>query len=141
MSMGTQERIVDLVHGCYWEKNANCAYTTLYCLERLTGLAVHPQLYHAVRGCHGAGGTGGQCGLVEGALLFLGLYGETLGKSDEEVVALCARYATVFTRQFGSLDCRDLRPGGFRLDDPPHMCERFTVRAVTCIHDFVITLK
>ena len=89
MSMGTQERIVDLVHRCYWERNANCAYTTLYCLEHLTGQPVHPQLYQAVRGCHGAGGMGGQCGLVEGALLFLGLYGEVLGKNDEEVVALC----------------------------------------------------
>ena len=64
-----------------------------------------------------------------------------MGKSAEETEEICARYALVFNRNFGSMACSDLRPGGFRADDPPHLCERFTVRAVTCLHDFVSCLK
>lgn len=141
MTMGTQERILEMVHHCYWDKNANCAQTTLYCLEQLTEQPVHPLLFQATVGCHGAGDKGGQCGLMEGAMLFLGLYGATLGKTDAEIVDICSRYASLFKRNFSSLACRDLRPGGFRDDDPPHLCERFTVRAVTCLHDFVTRLK
>ena len=141
MTMGTQERILEMVHHCYWDNNANCAQTTLHCLEQLTGLPVHPSLYQATVGCHGAAGHGGQCGLIEGATLFLGLYCAAMGKSVEETEEICARYALVFNRNFNSMACSDLRPGGFRADDPPHLCERFTVRAVTCLHDFVSCLK
>ena len=71
----------------------NCARTTLRCVESLTGQEVHPQLYQAVVGCHGAGGIGAQCGLVKGGLLFLGPYGAQLGLSEDETVDICAAYA------------------------------------------------
>ena len=88
-------------------------------------------------GMHGAGGFRGQCGLVEGALMFLGIYGKKLGKTDAEVVALCYDYGKTFTGTFGSLSCKELRPGGFREDDPPHLCEKLTCDAIGFTYNFL----
>lgn len=119
-----------MVHSCYWDHNDNCAKTTLRVLAELSGLTLSPQVLDAAVGMHGAGGYRAQCGLVEGSLMFLGVQGKSRGKSDDDVAAVCRLYAEEFTRNFGSLRCFDLRPGGFSHEDRPHLCESLTVKAI-----------
>jgi len=68
--------------------------------------------------------------LVEGGLMMIGLLGSRSGESREQIIQLCRRYAEKFEEAFGSLLCRVLRPEGFRPDNPPHLCEELSVRAV-----------
>lgn len=119
------------VHELYWEKNYNCAKTMLTCLAEKFEIDLSAQVLHAATGMHGAGRFRAQCGLVEGALMFIGILGVRLGRSDKEIKKLCYRFAEAFTDRFGSLLCRDLRPGGFLPSDPPHACETLTAEAVS----------
>ncbi|MEE4167170.1 MAG: C-GCAxxG-C-C family protein, partial [Desulfocapsaceae bacterium] len=84
----------------------------------------------AAIGMHGAGGYRAQCGLVEGTLLFVGIYGKILGFSDAKTIELCRLFAQRFEHEFSSLLCRELRPEGFNDQNPPHLCEPLTVQAL-----------
>lgn len=128
--MQTEERVRALVRKAYWEDDINCARAMLRCLGGLTGIEIAPQTMRAAIGLHGAGGFRAQCGLVEGMLMFLGLHLSGEGKSEGEIASRCCTFAEGFSARFSSLQCRDLRPGGFREDDPPHACEELTVQAV-----------
>lgn len=125
------------VHDLYWKRNWNCARTMLVCLGETFDIPIAEQTLHAAVGMHGAGKFRAQCGLVEGALMFIGIAGAACGKSDKEVESLCFCFAKSFTERFGSLLCRDLRPGGFRPADPPHACEALTVEAVDFAANFM----
>lgn len=118
------------VHELYWNHDFNCARTMLYCLAEAFDLSIHPQLWQAAAGMHGAGGWRAQCGLVEGALLFMGVHYAQSGVQDRDIAQACRTFAAAFTDRFASLTCRDLRPGGFQKSDPPHMCETLTVDAI-----------
>ena len=125
------------VHDLYWESDTNCARTTLICLGESFDTKIEEQTYNAAIGLHGAGGFRAQCGLVEGALMFIGLYFAKKGIFEDEIVSLCYRYAETFTNQFGSLTCYDLRPNGFNTDDPPHLCEGLTVKTIEFTCEFI----
>ena len=118
------------VHDLYWESDTNCARTTLICLSELFDTAIKKQTYQSAVGLHGAGRFRAQCGLVEGALMFIGLYFGDKGMPEDKIVALCYQYAEAFTTKFGSLTCYELRPNGFNADDPPHLCEGLTVKTI-----------
>ena len=62
--------------------------------------------------------------------MFMGLYYAGHGVPDKDIVVACRRFAEAFTARFSSLTCRDLRPGGFTKNDPPHLCETLTVDAI-----------
>lgn len=128
------ENIEKQVHDLYYGQDANCARTTLLCLSGLFDAPIERQTMAAAVGMHGAGGFRAQCGLVEGGLMFIGIYCDHLGKTEEEAVDCCYHYAEAFRDQFHSLRCRELRPTGFSPDDPPHMCEGLTCEAIefTC---------
>lgn len=125
------------VHDLYWNRNFNCARTMLACLGERFDIFIEPQTLQAATGMHGAGRFRAQCGLVEGALMFIGIAAAAAGKSDKDIEKLCFRFAEAFTTRFGSLLCRDLRPGGFRPSDPPHACESLTVDAVDFAEGFL----
>ncbi len=127
--MDIREWVAGEVHRHYWQEDLNCARTVLAILAELDGVAVHPQVWAAAAGMHGAGLYGAQCGLVEGALMYIGIAGTERGLSDEEIGDLCREYATGFTASFGSLLCRELRPEGFAPDLPTHLCEPRSVDA------------
>jgi len=95
----------------------------------------------AALGLHGAGGHGAQCGLVEGPLLFLGVWGRRQGRSAGEIASACRSYAQAFESRFGSLLCRELRPQGFGPGNPPHLCERLTCEAGVFAVDYLVSLK
>lgn len=121
------------VHELYRKRNWNCAGTMLACLGEAFDTPVSRQTLHTVLRMHGTGGFHGPCGLVEGALIFIGIAGTAQGLSDNEVESLSFRFADAFRKRFGSLLCQELRPGG--LSGPPHVCETLSVEAV----DFAVT--
>lgn len=133
----SRDRIAEQVHTLYWKRDANCARTTLFCLGDLFGVDIHPQLWRAAVGMHGAGLFRAQCGLVEGALLFMGVHYAGQGVPDKDIVTVCRRFAEAFSGRFSSLLCRDLRPGGFQRSDPPHLCEPLTVDAIDFTAGFI----
>jgi hypothetical protein len=117
------------VHEFYWTKDYNCATTTLKVLSRFFSIQLSEQVIDSAIGMHGAGKYGAQCGLVEGTLLFIGIYGRYLKLHDKELVKLCYRFAHEFETEFSSLLCKDLRPGGFNNNDKEHLCENITIKA------------
>jgi len=131
------ELINNRVHDYYWKQNINCAITTIKILAELYHIKINPQVMEAAIGMNGAGRFGSQCGLVEGALMFIGIYGSYKGHEKEEIVRFCNEFSKEFQQIFGSLLCRELRPQGFSSDNPPHICEAITQRAVDYSSDFI----
>ena len=121
-----KERIKNRVHELYWNDNINCARTAIICLSELFETVVEQQTICSAVGLHGAGGYRAQCGLVEGTLMFIGVYLHKMGKREDEIVSACYNFAFAFEKAFGSLRCFELRPTGFSENDPPHMCENLT---------------
>ena len=128
--MRTDELVQHRVHHAYWDQEWNCAVTTLRILAELSCTTLDQQILDAAVGMHGGGGYRAQCGLVEGGLMFIGILGKGRGMSDDAVVQVCYSFAQAFERTFGSLLCRELRPEGFSKDNPSHLCEELTRRAI-----------
>nr|WP_092074650.1 C-GCAxxG-C-C family protein [Dendrosporobacter quercicolus]NSL47614.1 C_GCAxxG_C_C family protein [Dendrosporobacter quercicolus DSM 1736]SDN06945.1 C_GCAxxG_C_C family probable redox protein [Dendrosporobacter quercicolus] len=128
--MELEEYIKSKVSGYYWNDDVNCATTMLKTLAELYEIELDRQVIDSAIGLHGAGGFGAQCGLVEGSLMLLGIFGKENKLSTEIIIALCYCFAQEFEEEFGSLLCKQLRPQGFKPDNPPHLCEGLTNRAV-----------
>jgi C_GCAxxG_C_C family probable redox protein len=109
----------------------------LICLIELYNIPIQKQTLNSAIGLHGAGGFRAQCGLVEGALMFIGIYFSNKGKSEDVITSICYQYADEFIKRFHSLTCYDLRPNGFNEDDPPHACEELTCAAIEFASNFV----
>ncbi len=131
------EYIEKEVHHLYYDYDENCARTSLRCLSHLFAFPVGEDVLSAATGMHGAGYYRAQCGLVEGALMFIGLYGNRKGFDRDEIVELCHDFASEFEKMFSSLRCKELRPGGFNSDDPPHLCEGLSVKAIRFSYEFL----
>ncbi|AET67897.1 Putative redox-active protein (C_GCAxxG_C_C) [Desulfosporosinus orientis DSM 765] len=129
--------IKERVHELYWKHDINCARTMLTCLCELFHVNLEEQTFNSAIGLHGAGGFRAQCGLVEGALMFIGIYFSQKGKSDFDIASLCYHYANEFTQKYGSLKCYDLRPNGFSENDPPHACEKLTGLTIEFSSEFI----
>ncbi|SHN65555.1 C-GCAxxG-C-C family protein [Desulfovibrio litoralis] len=129
--------IAEKVHRLYWDVDMNCARTTMSCLSELFDLKIDKQTMNAAIGLHGAGCFRAQCGLVEGALMFIGIYLSEKGKTDQEISQACYLFAKQFTDKFGSLRCFDLRPNGFTENDPPHACESLSVESIFNTYQFI----
>lgn len=135
------EYIAKRVHELYWEEDINCARTTLICLSELFKVAIEPQTIWSAIGLHGAGGYRAQCGLVEGALMFIGVYLHIQGKTEEEIISACYNFASAFDNTFSSLRCMELRSTGFSESDPPHMCENLTCNGIEFAYQYILKLK
>jgi hypothetical protein len=131
----------DRVHQYYWAYDWNCAVTTLRVLSEVFGVKLSDQILHAALGMHGAGGYRAQCGLVEGALMFVGIAAKAKGLSDDAIVQACYDFAEQFELRFGSLLCRELRPEGFKPDNPPHLCEELTRDAILLDISLISSLR
>ena len=132
-----EEYIENRVHQLYWEQDLNCAKTTMICLSELLHTTIDQSVFWSATGMHGAGKYRAQCGLVEGALMFIGVYFQTLGKTEAETVSACYEFASFFEKTYGSLRCRELRPSGFSEDDPPHMCEKLTCSTIEFAYRYI----
>jgi C_GCAxxG_C_C family probable redox protein len=108
----------------------NCATTMIKILSELFGITLCSQVLDSAIGMHGGGRFQAQCGLVEGSLMFIGILGRGRGLADEMIVASCYNFANQFQLHFGSLVCKDLRPQGFKPENPPHLCVELEKKAV-----------
>ena len=133
----TETEIKKIVHNYYWKDDINCATTTLKTLSEVFPTKIASQVVDSAVGMHGAGKYGAQCGLVEGSLLFVGIYGRSLNWEDKEIVDMCSALARAFENDFSSLLCNQLRPSGFNDTDPEHLCEEITVKAINWGIDFI----
>lgn len=92
------------VHELYWDEDINCARTSIICLSELFEITIEPQTFWAAIGLHGAGGYRAQCGLVEGTLMFIGIYLHISGKTEAEIVSDCYNFASEFEKNLVHLD-------------------------------------
>ncbi|MCP4723580.1 MAG: C_GCAxxG_C_C family protein [bacterium] len=129
--------IAEKVRHYYHVENIHCTHTTLNILSKLFDHKVNQQVMDAAEGMHGAGLYGAQCGLVEGAMMFIGLYGKSNGLTAEDIGSLCCEFANGFEEKLGSLVCRELRPEGFKPSNPPHLCEPRTNEAIKYAAEFI----
>ncbi len=129
--------INERVHRHYWDEDQNCATTVLLILAEIFEIKLASQTLHSAIGMHGAGGFRAQCGLVEGTLMFLGIAGKERGLDDADIIKHCYTFATEFQKSFGSLICSDLRPQGFKPDNPPHLCEELTKKAIEFVVGYI----
>ncbi len=139
--MKTDEFVKRTVSKYYWEEDINCATTTLKTLSEVFEIELNSQVVDAAQGMHGAGEYGAQCGLVEGTLMFLGIFARENDIPDHAIVNSCKKFAGQFENRFNSLQCSILRPEGFTPDNPSHMCEPITCQAVEFSINFISTLR
>jgi C_GCAxxG_C_C family probable redox protein len=110
------EKRIDELMGKYH----NCAQCTLFVIQELSGLQNEGLAKAASGFAGGIGGLQSVCGVVTGAALALGLrYGRDISflsgpveaalPAQREVVEQVARLCKWFEREFGSINCRDLR--------------------------------
>lgn len=118
------------VHKLYWKDNLNCATTTLNVLGKIFNFKPDSQVINSAIGLNGAGRYGAQCGLVEGALMSIGIIGKTNSLSSEFIIDQCRNFAQEFEKEFGSLLCRKLRPQEFSKNNPPNLCEKITKKTL-----------
>ena len=132
------ENLIDRrVHDYYWEDELNCAITMLKILGEIFEVEVNSQVIDSASGIPGAGRFGAQCGLVAGALMFFGILGKEEELSQKEIRSVCYEFAEQFQNKFGSLVCKELRPEGFKPENPPHLCEDITKKAVALSVDII----
>ena len=139
--MKTEEFVKTRVFKYYWKDDINCATTTLKILSEVFEIELNKQVIDAAIGMHGAGKYGAQCGLVEGTLMFLGIFGRENNIPDNIIVDSCREFADQFENKFKSLQCSILRPEGFHPDNPPHLCEPLTCKAVEFSINFISALR
>lgn len=132
-----KEYIDKRVHELYWTYDVNCARACLICLGELFDTKIERQTMASALGMHGAGGYRAQCGLVEGSIMFIGIYLYKTGQAENKIVSACRGFAEKFEDVFGSLLCRDLRPNGFSRNDPPHLCESLTCRGIAFAYQHI----
>jgi C_GCAxxG_C_C family probable redox protein len=82
--------------------------TTLKVLTDTFEIPLHPQVLDAAQVVHGAGGTGGLCGLVTGALMFVGLWGAKHHIPRAQLSPLTRGMMTEIRERFGSTQCEVL---------------------------------
>jgi C_GCAxxG_C_C family probable redox protein len=129
--------VTDCVNEYAKKQNLNCAQVTLLVLAEKFEIELDEQIIIGSSGLNGAGQYRAQCGLVEGVLIFLGIYLYSLKAEKDKIQQACNLFATKFETKFGSLSCNQLRPNGFNLSDPPHLCAELTEQSITFAIDFI----
>ena len=135
--LDTQSFVQERIKKYYGNDDLSCTTANLKILSEKFNIKLSDQVYDSAVGMHGAGEYGAQCGLVEGTLMFLGIIGRLMHVPDEETVYSCNEFARKFEKQFSSLLCSILRPQGFHPNNPPHICEGLTCKAICFNIEFV----
>lgn len=80
--------------------------------------------------------------MVEGMLMFLGIWSSLHGMSYSQIQDLCNSFAEKFVKTFGSLLCARLRPEAeVSASDPHHACEELKIHAILMDLDFLDNIK
>lgn len=125
------------VHTLYWEEDKNCAMTTLSTLGKKYDLKISHAFIDSLIAMPGLGTNGLTCGIVVGAIMFMGLYGKNKGYEEEAIKQHTNQLIKGFVEKFGSEQCSILRPEGFKPTNPPHLCEGLTVKGIEYIDDYI----
>ena len=133
--------VEDKVKKYYWSDDINCATTTIKILAEHFDIKLDNQVIDCAIGMHGAGEYGAQCGLLEGVLMFLGIYGREKNVKKDDIILYCNEFAKQFEQKFKSLQCSELRPEGFSLNNPAHLCEPLTCNSVEFSIEYISQLK
>lgn len=133
--------VEDRITEYFVDGDQNCAISSLLILSEAFELPLEQQVIDAATGMNGAGRSQAQCGLVEGTLMFLGILGRKHDLSQDEIVGICYDYAAGFINMFGSLNCRELRPAGFKPENPPHLCKELANSSVHYGIEFIKKLN
>ncbi|MBN2392454.1 MAG: C-GCAxxG-C-C family protein [Anaerolineae bacterium] len=88
----------------------NCAMTVLRVLAEVFETSVAQPVIDAAQCMPGAGGIDHLCGLISGALMFVGVWGGQQGLHRQTLRPLTSSFSQAVTERFGSLMCSDLRP-------------------------------
>lgn len=104
--------IRDRVQTYFVDGDDNCAMSTLRILGEYFETPLDLQVLDAAQCVPGAGGTGEACGLIMGALMFIGVWGAKHHHPRESLNLLAQRVTTYVQHQFGSVCCRDLQLEG-----------------------------
>jgi len=102
--------ILEKMHYYYVEQGLNCAEATIIVLSEKFDLLINQQVMAAAIGMNGAGGSGAQCGLIEGSLMFLGILGVVKNATKDEIKAVIQNYTKLFNDKFHSLNCNFIKP-------------------------------
>ena len=139
--MQKEEFIKSNVKEYYWQEDINCATTTLQVLAKYYEIKLDQQILDSAIGMHGAGEYGAQCGLVEGVLMFLGIYCRKHSVPKDDIIMYCNEYARQFEKNFNSLQCSVLRPEGFNPNNSPHLCESLTCNTIKFSIEYISKLR
>jgi putative redox-active protein with C_GCAxxG_C_C motif len=137
----TSRYVIEKITENFVDGDHNCAVSTLKILSEKFNMQLSQQVLDAGVGMNGGGRFRAQCGLVEGALMFLGILGKIKGLCNDEIVKICYSYSEGFENEFGSLSCRDLRSEGFNPENPPHLCKELAFKAVQYGVEFIEKLE
>jgi len=88
----------------------NCAMTVLRVLAEVFETPVAQPVIDAAQCMPGAGGVDHLCGLVSGALMFVGVWGGQQGLHRSALRPITSSFSQAVQERFGSLMCGDLRP-------------------------------
>jgi hypothetical protein len=121
--------VKDFISKCFAD-NRSCAQTLLLCLGNLNKTEIGEQLLAA---CIGLEGNMSRCGLIDAALLYMGIIFSENGFSQENIKALCNEYIVRFSEQYSSDRCSDIR----RAVNGTHSCESLTVDAALFAYRFI----
>ncbi len=135
--MTLKEFVSSRVEKSYHDDEVPCVIATLRILSELFQLPIDKQVYESSWGFNGAGQYGAQCGLVEGTLMFIGLLSHREGLDKTKMWEACNEFAKSYEQKFGSLRCKELRPGGFNDGDPPHLCEPLSINSIIFSAEFI----
>ena len=131
MIENTEQYIREKVHYFYHEAGVNCATGTLTLLSDIFRVPLQEQVYDSAIAMHGAGKYGAQCGILDGAMMFITIYGKQRGLTKTVMVGLVHDWAALFEQEMGSIVCKGLRPFPLTPEDAPkHLCEPITVKGV-----------
>ena len=140
MRQDYKKHIENSVSKLYWDKDSNCAITTLTILSDIYDTKIEEQVFYGATGLNGAGKYQAQCGIVEGVLIFLGIFGAKRGYTANKIENICFEFASSFEKEFSSLKCRELRPEGFDNNNPPHLCEDLTNKGLIFTKGYIDNL-
>jgi hypothetical protein len=136
--MTLEELVATRVERMYHDDDISCVHATLKILSEVFETKVAQQTYDSSWGMAGGGGSyGGQCGLIQGGIMFIGILGTNRGLDQDTLTQHCYDYSALAEKELGSLLCREIRPEGFAEDNPPDLCEPRTVQSIISTARFI----
>lgn len=135
--MNNQEFINEKINLYFCTLEHNCAETVLEMLAEKFDFPLDKQVLDSAAGLNGLGQYRAQCGLIAAAVMFIGIVVQAQNRDKEYTNEICRGLAEAFDTKLGALDCRALRPDGFKEDNPPNLCKPLATQALAVIIDYI----